>query len=108
MNWQKHLLLLDKQVRALGIPTRGCGFNIYGDNESTEWFSSETGTMPTYRKTPEKNYFLRYYEEGKKGKPIHIESFAGEACAAHYEYLMTIPIMGDGLKQLKASGGSFS
>ena len=99
-------LLLDKQVRALGIPTRGCGFNIYGDNESTEWFSSETGTMPTY-KTPREKLFLRYYEEGKKGKPIHIESFAGEACAAHYEYLMTIPIMGDGLKQLKASGGSF-
>ena len=99
-------LLLDKQVRALGIPTRGCGFNIYGDNESTEWFSSEMGTMPTY-KTPREKLFLRYYEEGKKGKPIHIESFAGEACAAHYEYLMTIPIMGDGLKQLKASGGSF-
>ncbi|RZK10322.1 MAG: hypothetical protein EOO46_11090, partial [Flavobacterium sp.] len=36
--------LLDSQVRALGIETWGCAFNIYGNGESTEWFSSEAGT----------------------------------------------------------------
>ena len=58
--------LLDSQVRALGIKTRGCAFNIYGENESTEWFSSEMGTLPVY-KTPRENVFLRYFEEGQKG-----------------------------------------
>jgi signal transduction histidine kinase len=98
--------LLDSQVRSLGIKTRGCAFNIYGDNESTEWFSSEMGTLPTY-KTPRENVFLRYYETGKKGALIHIEEFAGEACKAHYDYLCTIPIIGDGLKKMIADGGSF-
>lgn len=98
--------LLDSQVRALGIKTRGCAFNIYGKNESTEWFSSEAGTMPTY-KTPRENIFLRYYEAGLKGATIHIEEFEGKACAAHYKYLCTIPVMGDALQQMKKNGGSF-
>ena len=98
--------LLDIQVRALGIKTRGCGFNIYGENESTEWFSSELGTMPTY-KTPRENFFLRYFEEGQKGKQMYIESFEGDACAAHYDYLCTLPDAGDSLKKFKENGGSF-
>ena len=98
--------LLDKQVRALGIKNRGCAFNIYGENESTEWFSSETGTMPVY-KTPRENIFLRYYEEGQKGRQMYIESFTGDTCAAHYDYLCTLPVMGEALKEFKESGGSF-
>src|SRR5664279_1335224 len=98
--------LLDSEVRALGIKTRGCAFNIYGENESNEWFSSEIGTMPVY-KTPRENIFLRYYEEGQKGKPMYIYSYSGEACAAHYDYLCTLPVMGEALKKIKESGGSF-
>ena len=98
--------VLDSQVRALGIETRGCAFNIYGENGSTEWFSSEMGFMPSY-KTPLENIFLRYREAGKNGEVIYIEEFEGENCAAHYEYLCTLPIIGDGLKEMIASGGSF-
>ncbi len=98
--------LLDTQVRSLGIKTRGCAFNIYGENDSTEWFSSETGTMPTY-KTPRENVFLRYYEGGKKGEVMLIEDFAGKACEDHYNYLSTLPVMGDALKEMIRLGGSF-
>jgi signal transduction histidine kinase len=98
--------LLDSQVRALGIQTRGCAFNIYGESDSTEWFSSEMGTMPTY-KTPRENIFLHYYEEGQKGKPMYIDSFVGDDCAAHYDYLCTLPVMGEALKKMKESGVSF-
>jgi signal transduction histidine kinase len=98
--------VLDSQIRSLGIQTRGCAFNIYRDNESTEWFSSEMGTMPTY-KTPRENIFLRYYEAGKAGAIMHIEAFEGDACAAHYNYLCTLPVMGDALKEMIANGGSF-
>jgi signal transduction histidine kinase/ketosteroid isomerase-like protein len=98
--------LLDSQVRALGIKTRGCAFNIYGDNESTEWFIAEAGTMPAY-KTPRENIFLRYYEAGQAGEAIHIETFEGDACAAHYDYLCTLPVAGESLKKFKESGGSF-
>lgn len=98
--------VLDSQVRALGINTRGCAFNIYGDSESTEWFSSAEGSLPMY-KTPRENVFLRYYEAGQRGEKIYIEEFAGEVCKLHYEYLCTIPIMGDALRGMIAAGGSF-
>lgn len=98
--------VLDSQVRALGIETWGCAFNIYGENESTEWFSSAQGTLPAY-KTPRENLFLRYYEAGQTGEPIHVETFKGEACTAHYEYLCTVPVIGDALKGMKTAGGSF-
>src|SRR5690606_21209167 len=98
--------VLDTQVRSLGIQTRGCAFNIYGENESTEWFSSAQGMLPPY-KTPRENLFLRYYEAGQRGEQIYIEEFSGENCVAHYEYLCTIPIMGDALRGMKAALGSF-
>jgi signal transduction histidine kinase len=98
--------LLDSQVRALGIKTRGCGFNIYGENESTEWFSSELGTMPTY-KTPREHFFLSFYEAGQRGETLLLQEFSGDECVAHYDYLCSLPITGEGFRQFKASGGSF-
>jgi len=103
---QEASFLLDQQVRALGIRTRGCAFNIYGQNDATEWFSSEEGTMPVYR-TPRENVFLEYYEAGKLGESLYIKEFEGDACAAHYDYLCTLPVMGEALRELKANGGSF-
>jgi len=99
-------MVLDQQIRSLGIRTRGCAFHIYGEHDSTEWFSSEQGTLPVYH-TPRENIFLEYYEAGHRGESIYIKEFAGEACAAHYDYLSTLPVMGKALKDLKASGGSF-
>ncbi|MGB4844699.1 MAG: ATP-binding protein [Ferruginibacter sp.] len=96
-------LLLDQQVRALGIKTRGCAFNIYGKDDSTEWFSSEAGTIPSY-KTPREKIFKKYYQLGLSGTALHIEKFDDKACAKHYDYLETIPIMGDDIRHLKKIG----
>lgn len=99
-------LLLDQQIRGLGIKIRGCAFNVYGDEESTEWFSNEMGTMHTY-KTPREKVFLRYYEAGKKGETLLIKEFSGKECVDWYNYLCTLPVIGDGLKEMIANGGSF-
>ncbi|TLP80250.1 ATP-binding protein [Maribacter sp. ACAM166] len=98
--------LLDSQVRGLGIKTRGCAFNIYNVNDSTEWFSSEQGTMPTYQ-TPRENIFLDYYEIGQSGQVMHIQNFEGEDCAKHYEYMCKLPVMGEALRKLEDSSSSF-
>ena len=98
--------VLDTQVRALGIKTWGCAFNIYGEKESTEWFSSEGGMLPAY-KTPREDVFLRFYEAGQWGEQLYIEEFKGEKCKAHYEYLCTIPIMGDALRTMIEGGFNF-
>ncbi|MBC7935027.1 MAG: nuclear transport factor 2 family protein [Rhizobacter sp.] len=98
--------VLDTQVRSLDIRTWGCAFNIYGENESTEWFSSEAGMLPPY-KTPREDFFLRAYEAGRRGEQLYIETFAGAACKAHYDYLLTIPVMGDALRSMLENGIAF-
>ena len=98
--------LLNQEVRSLGTKTWGCAFNIYGENESTEWFGTEAGIIPTY-KTPREGIFHHYYEIGQRGESFHIEEFSGEKQKAHYEYMMTLPVLGDILKDLKAAGHAF-
>ena len=98
--------LLDKEVRGLGIKTWGCAFNIYQKNDSIEWFGNEAGLLPTYT-VPRKGIFKEYYERGQKGESLYIKEIAGEVCIAHYEYMSTLPVVGDVLKQLKETNGSF-
>ena len=98
-------LVLDEQVRALGIETWGCAFHIYADDSEGdyEWFSSANGNLPFY-KTPREKFFLDFYEKGQRGETFHIEEFAGEDCKAHYDFLKTLPVAGDALKALEKSG----
>jgi signal transduction histidine kinase len=97
--------VLDQQVRALGIETWGCAFHIYADNAvgDYEWFSSANGNLPFY-KTPRELFFLTFYEKGQQGEKFYVEEFKGEDCKAHYDFLKTIPVMGDALLNLETSG----
>ncbi|MFS4417097.1 ATP-binding protein [Maribacter sp. 2307ULW6-5] len=103
---QETSALLDAQVRALGIETWGCAFNIYGENDSSEWFSSQAGIIPPY-KTPRENIFLTYYNLGQEENTLHIEEFKGKKCIEHYDYLCTLPEAGEALRAIKKAGGSF-
>jgi len=97
--------VLDEQIRALGIQTWGCAFHIYAGNAEGdyEWFSSANGSLPFY-KTPRAGFFLDFYERGKRGEKFYVKEFAGVECKAHYDYLKTIPVVGDSLKDLEKSG----
>ena len=98
--------LLDKEVRGLGIKTWGCAFNIYRENDAIEWFGNEAGLLPTYT-VPREGIFKEYYERGQQGESLHVKEIAGEQCIAHYEYMSTLPVVGDVLRQLKETNGSF-
>ncbi|MBB6326683.1 signal transduction histidine kinase/ketosteroid isomerase-like protein/flagellar hook-basal body complex protein FliE [Algoriphagus iocasae] len=102
-------ILLEEEVRKLGIENWGCAFHIY-DEETTsgkawdlEWFTSSAGFLPFY-KTPRENIFLKYYEESKKGKPLYIQEFGPEVIKQHYDYLKTLPVLGEALTELHNSG----
>ena len=97
--------LLDEQIRGLGIETWGSAFHIYADNAEGdyEWFSSKNGTLPYY-KTPREKFFLDFYIKGQQGEKFHIEEFSGAKCKVHYDYLKTIPLAGDALKDMEESG----
>ncbi len=103
---QETSFLLDQQVRALGINTWGCAFNIYGEKESTEWFGNEAGVLHTYT-VPLEGIFKEYFEKGKKGESLFIKEFSGETCVAHYEYMSSLPVIGDVLKILKETNNGF-
>ena len=98
--------LLDKEVRGLGIKTWGCAFNIYREKDSIEWFGNEAGLLPTYT-VPREGIFKDYFDAGQKGESLLVKEIAGEQCTAHYEFMSTLPVVGDVLMQLKKTNGSF-
>jgi signal transduction histidine kinase/endonuclease IV len=101
-------LELVKQVQALGVDTWFCAFNIYDEDSdgSLEWGSNGDNVFPQYR-TPREGIFLRYYEAGQKGESLLINEIGENECAAHYEYLCTLPGVGDQLLKMKAAGIPF-
>ncbi len=103
---QETSFLLDQQVKALGIKTWGCAFNIYGEKESTEWFGNEAGILHTYT-VPREGIFKDYYQKGQKGETLLIKEFSGKECVKHYEYMSTLPVIGDVLKILKETNKGF-
>ncbi|MCZ4410060.1 ATP-binding protein [Cryomorphaceae bacterium 1068] len=103
---QEASYLLDQQVRSLGIQTWGCAFNIYGEEDSTEWFGNEAGVLHTYT-VPRKGIFKEYYDKGQKGESLVINEFSGKACVDHYEYMSKLPVLGDVLKILKETNDGF-
>ncbi len=84
-------LLLTREVKALGISVWGCAFHIYNEEQgnSTEWFS--TTEVSSIYKTPREGIFLDYYNKGKEGVPLHVQSYSEEQSKAHYDYLKTLP-----------------
>lgn len=98
--------LLDQQVRQLGIKTWGCAFNIYNENDSSEWFGNEAGILPTYT-VPRVGIFKEYYDKGQNGATLFIKEITGDEIQSHYEFMSTLPVVGDVLKELKRTNGSF-
>ena len=98
--------MLDQEVRKLGMKTWGCAFNIYRENDSIEWFGNEAGLLPTYT-VPRVGIFKEYFDLGQSGETLYTKEIAGEACVAHYEFMSTLPVLGDILMQLKETNGAF-
>jgi len=101
-------LELVKQVHSLGVDTWFCAFNIYDDDPkgSFEWGSNGQGTFPQYR-TPREGIFLEYFEAAKRGEVFLIKEIGEKECPAHYEYLCSLPGVGEQLLKMKEAGIPF-
>jgi len=101
-------LELVKQVQTLGVETWFCAFNIYDEDQkgSLEWGSNGEGTFPKYR-TPREGIFLRYYEIGQSGESFLINEIGENECPAHYDYLCSLPGVGEQLLKMKDAGIPF-
>ncbi|MCS5491320.1 ATP-binding protein [Algoriphagus limi] len=99
---------LVKQVQNLGMDNWFCAFNIDdGDPQgSLEWGSNGNMVFQAYR-TPREGVFLKYYEAGKRGETLLVNEITEEECPAHYDYLCSLPGVGDQLLQMKSAGIPF-
>jgi signal transduction histidine kinase len=97
-----------KQIQALGVPTWFCAFNIHDDDPrgSLEWGSNAEATFPKYR-TPREGIFLRYYEAWQRGEKLLVNEIGEDECSAHYEYLCSLPGVGEQLLKMKNAGIPF-
>lgn len=100
--------VLVQQVQGLGVETWFCAFNIYDDQSegSLEWGCNGINTFPKYG-TPREGIFLKYYEAGQRGESLLVNEINENECAAHYEYLCSLPGVGDQLLKMKAEGIPF-
>ncbi len=88
--------VLFQQAKALSLPILTCGYNIWDkeDKICTAWMSSEDGFIqPSFRiPLTESPTFIRFYDSRQKGETFYVEEVSGEALAAHYSYMLTLPV----------------
>ncbi|MBT8219383.1 MAG: nuclear transport factor 2 family protein, partial [Bacteroidia bacterium] len=101
-------LELVQQVQNLGIETWFCAFNINDEDEKggLEWGSNGQGVFPKYR-TPREGIFLEYYTAGQSGASLFIKEIGEDECPTHYDYLCSLPGVGEQLLKMKEEGIPF-
>ncbi len=108
---QDAAILLFQQMKALGVQTGSCGFNIWNKDEkaATVWMSSPEGGLQTPFILPhtESSIYKEVYGKMKKGETFLVKEVGGKDLKKHFDYLLTLPGIGDVIKKLRDAGYSF-
>jgi signal transduction histidine kinase len=104
--------ILFQQVKALGVPQWNCGFNIWeiGDQEFTYYPGTPDGIIsPSPCRIPltEHPVFQRFDESRRKGEELLIFEKEGEMQRGHYQYMLSLPGVGDLLRSMLNAGFEF-
>ena len=95
------------QVQSLGIPAWSAGYCIWDEDKQgiTLWMSSE-GVMQPSAHVPltRDSSFIHMKEAYERGNAFHVEEIVGEALVTHYQYMRTLPVVGDILDSIIATG----
>ncbi|HZJ36657.1 MAG TPA: nuclear transport factor 2 family protein, partial [Gillisia sp.] len=82
--------LLFQQIKSLGVPPWGCGFNIWeqGDKIFTSYMGGSEGTILAAFKIPltEEAAFIHFQESRDRGDKLFADVLEGDAIKKHYEY----------------------
>src|SRR5664280_232154 len=100
--------LLFQQVQSLGMPAWAAGYCIW-DNEdktsATAWMGTEGRIQPPFRAPlTEEPTFIHMREAWERGESFFVEEISGEAIKTHYEYMRTLPVIGENLDAIIESG----
>ena len=108
---QDAAILLFQQIRSLGVQTGSCGFNIWNKKEKTVtvWMSSAEGGLQAPFDMPltESPIYRTVDAAMKKGDEFLVEEVEGKNLVKHFDYLLTLPGIGDTIKHLRKTGYVF-
>ena len=107
-------LLLFQQVQALSIPTWSAGYCIWEENKQaiTLWMSNPAGLFgqegvlqkPFSLPTTEDPLSIRMREANERGETFYVEAMGGEDLVKNYQYMRTLPGVGDVLGNIIKEG----
>ena len=104
--------ILFQQVKALGVPQWNCGFNIWenGDEEFIYYPGTPDGIIsqsPCRIPLNEHPVFKSFDESRKRGDELFIYEKEGEMQRSHYQYMLSLPGVGDVLQSMLNAGFEF-
>ncbi|MDQ3143246.1 MAG: hypothetical protein M3Q56_13465, partial [Bacteroidota bacterium] len=95
------------EVQALGIPAWSCGYNVLAEDKKTSdcWMSSEGAIQDPFNLYfTEEASFLEWYNFLQSDESFFLQELGGKALEAHYNYMRTIPKLGNVIKKLEDAG----
>ena len=99
--------ILFQQVQSLGMPAWSAGYCIWNEDKSavTLWMSSEGVLQPSFTApTTEDELFIEMRKGQEGGKAFHVVGMGGKKLVKHYEYMRTLPVVGEILDSIVNAG----
>ncbi|MEO7175383.1 MAG: ATP-binding protein, partial [Saprospiraceae bacterium] len=101
--------LLFLEVQALGIPSWSCGYNILSDDKkSSICIMSSEGQLQSAFQLPFSNSgepsFAEWLEAIETKQSFFVQELSGKAIVDHYNYMKSLPQVGQVLKELEYLG----
>lgn len=104
-------ILLFQQIKTLGVETGSCGFNIWEkeDRSATVWVSSPEGGLQAPFKLPHTASFIyrQVFESMQNGEEFLVREISGAELKKHFDYLLTVPVIGEIIKNLRETSYTF-
>ena len=108
---QDAAILLFQQIRELGADTGSCGYVIWENDiqNATVWMSSAEGGIQDPFKLPhtKSEIYKEIYSAKEEGKEFFAKEVSGVELKKHFDYLTTVPGIGEKIKQLRKTGYTF-
>ncbi len=108
---QEAAVLLFQQIRDLGVNTGSCGYIIwnYEKKDASVWMSSPEGSIQEPFKLPhtKSKIYKEIFSAKESGKDFFVKEVRGKELRNHFDYLTTVPEIGEKINQLRKSGYKF-
>ncbi len=106
--------LLFQQIQVLGMPAWSAGYCIWDDDlpaggtgkkAITLWMSSEGVLQPPFKApATEDELFIQMRKGQEEGKTFHVVEMGGDKLVRHYQYMRTLPVVGEILDSIIEAG----